>query len=207
MFDMTEDKKNIFRKLGEKIHTYLRHHFRDNPSYRALTPYYRASILLEDQVLIDSRGHYFWEKVISEDEALVAIQVLENLIKYEDPITETDIENEFRKFGDDYLWIIENWFSEPKFKDNLKLFNQRKDDVKSMSLDGFIFVHYRNAFSRFFNDMLKTGRVSVRKIIEILHPYVDVSELVNLGINDDHIGPYVPVFTEILRRLGNPVHF
>lgn len=198
MFDMTEEKKGIFRELERKIITYIRHHFRNNPD--------RASIKLLDQVLIDKRSHTFWEKVISEDEGRVAIQVLENLVKYKDPIEKIDIENEFNKFGDDYLWIMEKWFNDPRFERNRELFNARKDQIKAVPLNDFIEKNYPQAYSKFFNDMLKTRRVSVRKIIETLHPSVDVSQLLNLGINDDHIGPYVPVFTEILRLFNYPVY-
>ncbi|MFX1457644.1 MAG: hypothetical protein ACFFDB_19940 [Promethearchaeota archaeon] len=41
----------------------------------------------------------------------------------------------------------------------------------------------------------------------MLHPSIDVSDLINLGTDDDHIGPYTYVFTEILRKMGYPVYF
>jgi len=59
----------------------------------------------------------------------------------------------------------------------------------------------------FYNTALKRRRVSVREIVELLHPGIDVSDLLNLGMNDDHIGPYTRVLTEILRKMGYPIHF
>ena len=46
-----------------------------------------------------------------------------------------------------------------------------------------------------------------RKIIEYLHPGIDVSGLVSLGINDDHVKAYTQVFSYILRDLGYLVYY
>ncbi len=115
--------------------------------------------------------------------------------------------NEFQKFGDKYLWLAENWIGDRDFSDNLDVFNERKNDIKAMRLNEFIKIHYRKVYSRFYNTMLKKKRVSLRKISESLHPNVDVTELINLGKNDDHIGPYTRVFTEILRLFNYPVYY
>lgn len=101
---------------------------------------------------------------------------------------------------------MENWFSEPDFVDNLKLFNKRKDEIKTIPIDEFIENNYPNAYDRFYVKMLRTRRVSVKDIIQAMHPNVDVSGLVNLGTNDDHIGPYSRVFTEILKMYKYPVY-
>jgi len=95
----------------------------------------------------------------------------------------------------------------PDFNDNLDKFNERKDDIKSMPIDKFIKAYYPNAYDRFYVKMLKTRRVSIRDIIQALHPNIDISELVNLGTNIDYIGPYSRVFTEILKLYNYPVHF
>lgn len=76
-----------------------------------------------------------------------------------------------------------------------------------MSIDQFIKEHYPNAYDRFYVKMLKTRRVSIKVIIQALHPGVDISGLVNLGTSIDYIGPYSTVFTEILRLYNYPVHF
>ncbi|KKL62192.1 hypothetical protein LCGC14_2187680, partial [marine sediment metagenome] len=199
MFYMNEDVVAELRKLGLKLYYYQRHHFEDNPDI--------SSYELKIQILTDGRSHGYWGSMMSEADALAAIQVLENLIKYTRPITKTDIRNEFGKFGDEYQVIMENWFRTNKFEYNLALFNTRKDDIKSMTLDTFIHTHYRKAYSKFYNTMLKESRVAVRKIIEELHPGVDVSGLVSLGPNDDLIGPFTYVFTYILRDLGYLLHF
>jgi len=47
---------------------------------------------------------------MSEEDALVANYVLEILIKYNRPITFADIRNEFAKFPDEYLVIMEIFF-------------------------------------------------------------------------------------------------
>ncbi len=199
MFDMNEGVKQMFKELGRKLYIFIRHHFKNNPN--------RASISISDQVLIDTRSHSFWENIMGEDDALVATQVLENLIKYDHPVTEIDIKNEFKKFGNQYLWIMANWISQPKFAQNLQQFNDRKDDIKSLRIDNFIKDHYSKAYNKFIKTLLKTRRVSVLGIIQAMHPDVDVSELVNLGTNDDHIGPYSRVFTEILRMYKYPIYF
>ena len=198
MFDMTKDVKDRFKQLGWKLYIYIRHHFRNNPD--------RASIKLLDQILIDSRTHFYWEN-IAEGDALVATQVLESLIKYSSNIGASDIRNEFKKHGDEYLWIAENWINNRDFIDNRDKFNERKSDIKTMPLNEFIKIHYPKAYTKFYNTALKRRRVSVCEIIELLHPSIDVTDLVNLGKNDDHIGPYTHVFTEILRKMGYPVYF
>lgn len=88
---------------------------------------------------------------------------------------------------------MEKWFSDPDFENNRKLFNKRKDEIKALLLDEFINNNYPQAYSKFFNDMLKTRRVSVSKIIETLHPSVDVSQLLNLGMNDDHMFRFLAI--------------
>jgi hypothetical protein len=199
LFDMNQKVQDMLKALGEKIYIFQRHHFRDNPD--------RSSILLMDQVLINKKDHEFWEKIVTEEEALVATQVIESLVKYKDPITENDIRSEFNKFGEKYLWIMEKWFIDPNFEYNRELFNIRKDYIKTKSLNQFIKDEYPMAYSRFYNTLLKRRRVSVREIIEMLHPNVDVTELINLGTNDDHIGPYTRIFTEIMRLFNYPTHF
>jgi len=183
------------------MYVYIRHHFKDNPN--------RASISILEQVLIDTRSRTYWEKCMTQDDARVATQVLENLIKYNRPIDRADIENEFGKFGDKYRVIMENWLSDPYFNDNLRTFNLRKNDIKSMSIDQFIKEHYPNAYDRFYVNMLKTKvkKLKIVDIIQALHPGSAVSGLVNLGTSDDYIGPYSRVFTEILRLYNYPVHF
>lgn len=199
MFDMNEEQKNLFKQQGKKIYIFIRHHFRNNPI--------RSSILLTDQVLIDSRSHTFWENVVTEDDALVATQILEKLIKYDRNINENDIRKEFSKFGDKYLWIMENWFSSSKFSNNLQIFNKRKDEIKAMTLDEFIENNFPMAYNRFYVNMLKERRVSLQEIIKTLHPNIDISELLNLGANDDYTGPYTRIFTEILRLYKYPIYF
>lgn len=90
-FDMNKGVKQRLKDLGKKLYVYIRHHFKNNPN--------RASIAIPDQVIIDTQSHSFWENLMSEDDARVSTQVLENLIKYSRPVTETDIRAEFGKFG------------------------------------------------------------------------------------------------------------
>lgn len=199
MFDMTKELIAKFQELGLKIYRYARHHFGDSPD--------RTSLELMIQVLIDSRSHLYWDSMMSEDDGLVANQILENLIEYRRPITRTDIQNEFAKFPDEYLVIMETWFGDPEFKKNLKLFNILKGEIKTKPLDQFIHDNYPIAYARFFNTMLKEHRINVRKLIEEYNPYIDVSTLITLGTNDDLIGPYTNVFTQILKYIGYPVYF
>ena len=191
MFDMNKGVKELFKSLGKKLWIFIRHHFRNNPN--------RASIAITDQVIIDSRSHTFWEKMMSEDDALVATQVLERLIKYNRPVKEADIRNEFAKFGNQYSWIMLNWLSEPNFNKNLQLFNKRKEQVKTIPIDEFIEQNFPLTYKRFVKTMLKTSHASILEIIQAMHPNIDLTELVNLGSNADHIGPYSLVFSEILR--------
>lgn len=102
---------------------------------------------------------------------------------------------------------METWFSDRDFQDNLIKFNDRKNDIKTMKLDQFINIYYPKAYARFFNTMLKERRVSLRNIIEYLHPNVDISDLLNLGATNDYIGPYVRVFTEVLRLYNYPTYY
>ncbi len=199
MFDMNADARAKFKELGLKIYYYARHHFEDNPD--------RTSLELRIQILTDGRNHLYWDSMMSEADGLVAIQVIENLIKYNRLITKNDIRKEFGRLPDEYSVIMENWFRQRDFKDNLALFNKRKDDIKSMTLDSFIKEHYKSVYSKFYNTILKNERVNVRKLIEALHPGVDVSGLVSLGPDDNLIGPFTRVFAYILRDLGYLVHF
>jgi hypothetical protein len=198
-FDMTKETKQELMELGLKIYYYARHHFEDNPD--------RSSLELMIQVLVDGRTHLYWDSMISEAAALVSTQVLENLIKYNRDITKVDIKNEFAKFPDEYTVIMENWFRQNDFTENLRVFNLRKNDVKSMPLDKFIKEHYLRVYTKFYNTLLKEHHVNVRKIIESLHPGIDVSGLVSLGTNDDHVGPFTQVFSYILRDLGYLVYY
>jgi len=144
---------------------------------------------------------------MTQDDTRVATKVLENLIKkYNRKIDRADIEAEFGKFGDKYRFIMENWFGQPKFAESLQLFNDRKDQIKTLPIDEFIENNYPNAYDRFYVKMLKTRRVSVRDIIQAMHPTIDISALVNLGTNDDHVGPYSTVFAEILKMYKYPVY-
>lgn len=197
MFDMNAGVKELFKSLGKKLWIFIRHHFRNNPN--------RASIAITDQVVIDSRSHTFWEKSMSEDDALVATQVLESLIRYGRPVKEADIRNEFAKAGNQYSWIMFNWLNQPKFSEALQLFNERKDDIKSIPIDEFIEQNFPKTYKKFVETMLKTSHVSILEIIQAMHPTIDVTELVNLGTNDDHIGPYSTVFAEILKMYRYPV--
>jgi len=199
MFDMNQDVKDQFKDLGLKLYIFIRHHFRNNPD--------RASIKILDQFLIDTRTHSYWEKLINEDDALVCSQVLETLIKYNNDVIEADIRREFGKFGSQYTWLAENWINNRDFQENLDKFNYRKNDIKTLPLDKFIKEHYPKAYAKFYNTILKETRVRVTEIIKSLHPNVDVSDLVNLGKNDDHIGPFTWVFTEIMRTFNYPVYY
>ncbi len=198
MFDMNKGVKQMFKDLGKKLWIYVRHHFRNNPN--------RASIAITDQIVVDSRSHAFWEATMNEDAASASVQVLEALIKYDRRIKESDIRNEFAKFGGKYDWIMANWISQPNFADNLDKFNDRKDDIKSMSIMDFINIHYPLTYDKFIMKLLKTQRVNVRDIIQAMHPNVDISQLVNIGTNDGYIGPYSTVFEEILKMYSYPVH-
>ena len=144
---------------------------------------------------------------MSEADAHVAVAVFENLINYDRDITPADIRAEFAKFPSKYRFIMENWFRQDEFQDNLDTFNERKDDIKSMQLDKFIKEHYLRAYNKLYNTLLKEHRVNVRKIIETLHPEIDTSMLAGLGDDDNHIEPYTSVFIQILRNEGYPVYF
>ncbi len=194
-FDMNKGARQLFKSLGKKIYMVIRHHFRNNPD--------RSSIALADQVIIDTRTHTNWESNFNEDEALVAIQVFETLTKYNRPVKESDIQNEFAKHGDKYSWIMFNWLNSYDFEENLRLFNKRKEQITTMPIDKFLKNNFPKAYEKFFNTMLKTHRAMVLEIIQAMHPNVDVSEIVNLGTNSDHIGPFSTVFDEILRMYRN----
>ena len=98
-FDMTSETKEKLKELGLKIYIYARHHFRDNPD--------RSSLDLLEVVLVDSYSHTYWDTVMTEKRSLVACRVLENLIKYDRPVMESDIRNEFGKFPDEYRLVME----------------------------------------------------------------------------------------------------
>jgi len=198
MFDMNAGVKQKLKALGKKLYIYVRHHFKNNPD--------RASISIMDQVITHSGTHFYWENLISEDEALVAIQVLENLVKYNRRIDATDIKNEFKKFDREYRWIMANWLNDPDFDENLKKFNDRKDDIKAMTIDEFIYTHYRKTYDKFIKVLLKTEHIGILAIIQAMHPNVDVSGLVSLGKNSNYIGPYSTVFAEILKMYKYPVY-
>jgi len=82
--------------------------------------------------------------------------------------------------------------------------NKRREDLQTLPLDEFIKEHFPIAYSRFYNTLLKQSRVSVRELIESLHPNVDVTGLINLGPDDDIIGRFTWVFSYILRYYGFP---
>lgn len=156
------------------------------------------------QVLITTQTHLYWESMMSEADSNVAILVLENLIKYTTTLTQNDIRNEFAKFPDKYLVIMENWFSSRKFTENLKKFNDRKDYIKILPLNEFIEEYSPKLYLKWYNTELKNHRLSVRKLIEELHPNLDVTGLVNLGPDDDIISQFTWVFSYILREYGFP---
>ena len=199
MFDMNKGVKQMFKDLGKKLWTYVRHHFRNNPD--------RGSIAIYDQVIIDTRSHSYWESMMSEDDTLVATQVLENLIKYNREVLESDIENEFMLYGPEYSWIAANWIDDRKFADNLKTFNDRKDDIKVLPILEFIEEHYPIAYNKFITTLLKDKQGLVRDIIQAMHPTIDISALVNIGSGADYVGPYSTVFTEIMKMYNYPVYF
>ena len=161
--------------------------------------------MLEDQVLIDARSHSYFENVLSEDEVLVYTSVLENLIKINRKIDETDIMNEFKKFGNNYLWLADNWFSEPNFKDNLALFNDRKEDIKKMSMDEWILTHYKTAYSRFYENILKDKRLQICSLISKHYPNLDISDIINMQNENDYIKEFTKVFIEIMNQYGYPI--
>lgn len=76
-----------------------------------------------------------------------------------------------------------------------------------MPLDEFIDAHYKNAYAKFFNTLLKKHHIKVQEIIGSMHPGIDATGLINLGTNADHIGPYSRVFTQILKNLGYPIYY
>ncbi len=199
MFDMNKGVKQMFKDLGIKLYIFIRHHFRNNPN--------RASIAITDQVIIDTRSHTFWEKLMSEDDARVATQVLENLARYNREVFESDIRNEFMLYGSEYSWIMVNWINDKYFADNLKIFNDRKDDVKALPILEFIKEHFPKAHQKFITTLLKDNQGLVRDIIQAMHPTIDISGLVNIGPNADYQGPFSTVFTEILKMYNHPVHF
>ena len=114
------------------------------------------------------------------------------------------IRNEFAKFPEKYLVIMENWFSMKDFDKNLREFNKRREDIQTLQLDEFIKEYSPIAYSKYYNTELKRSRLSVRKLIETLHPNIDVTGLINLGPDDDVISQFTWVFTYILREYGFP---
>ena len=99
-----------------------------------------------------------------------------------------------------------NWLNDPDFDENLKKFNDRKDDIKAMTIDEFIYTHYRKTYDKFIKVLLKTEHIGILAIIQAMHPNVDVSGLVSLGKNSNYIGPYSTVFAEILKMYKYPVY-
>jgi len=133
--------------------------------------------------------------------------VLENLVKYNREVFESDIENEFKKFGPEYSWIAANWIDDWNFADNLRTFNKRKEHIKALPILEFIKKHYPIAYKKFITVLLKDKQGLVRDIIQAMHPTIDISGLVNIGPSADYVGPFSTVFTEIMKMYKYPVHF
>ena len=192
-FVMDKDLRAIYKSLGRKQIKFVRHHFRNNPDVN--------SILLEDQVLIDLSTHSFWGNAISEDATLQVVKVLEALSRYTVAIGTTDIEREFRRHvSTENQWIMQFWL-DGDLTDKLSEFNKRKNDMQTTTLDEWFDRNYPLTYGKWYNTLLKQKRVLVINIIQDLHPKIDVTSLINLGENDDHIGPFTWVFAEILRSM------
>ncbi len=198
-FHLTQDEASRLKLLGKKVIRFIRHHFRDDPAKA-------SSLLLEDQILIDARSHSLLE-ITSEADILAMTTVLENLIKFNGKIDQGDIRNEFRKIGSDYLWIGENWINQRSFDSNLKEFNIRKEDIKSMTIDKFIEKYYPSAYNRFYVNILQKHRGQVGSLIQRFHKNIDISDLLALGRNDPNIKEFTQIFSEILKDYNYPIYF
>lgn len=192
-FVMDKDLRAIYKSLGLKQIRFIRHHFRNNPDVN--------SILLEDQVLIDLSTHSFWGNAISEGATLEVVNVLEALSRYTVDIGSTDIEREFaRHVSTENQWIMQFWL-DGDLTAKLDKFNERKDHMQTMTLDEWFDRNYPLTYGKWYNTLLKQKRVLVIDIIQDLHPKIDVTSLINLGENDDHIGPFTWVFAKILSSM------
>lgn len=198
-FHLTVDEASRLKILGKKVIRFIRHHFRDDPAKA-------SSLLLEDQILIDARSHSLLE-ITSEADILAMTTVLENLIKFNRKIDQSDIRNEFRKLGSDYLWIGENWINQRSFDANLNEFNIRKEKIKSMPIDKFIEEFYPKAYNRFYVNILQKHRGQVGSLIQRFHKNIDISGLLTLGKNDPHIREFTQIFSEILKDYNYPIYF
>lgn len=157
----------------------MRHHFRDSLAGR-------ISFLPSDIVITDDANHFDWE-ALSETESLVVINGFERLIAMKgsgdsmkcgiNKITVEDIFNVFK--GNE--WVAARWVSQLSFSENLKEFNNRRNDIRLMGLEAFIQEYNPIAYER-FSSILKKGRTKFDAFLLELHVDLDANDLVSKDI-------------------------
>jgi len=126
---------------------YSRHHFRNEWNRK-------KSILIQDIILTDDHFHNSYAKYTR---TLNGEQSIENILKafeefmlFDRDVTETDVQQTFKKLGEE--WVYHLWKSQgqKEFEDNLIEFNKRKDVIKAIGIEEFIKNYYKLAYDRFY---------------------------------------------------------
>ena len=204
-FHMTKTLRNKLKDLGEKVLVFIRHHFRDDPVGR-------DSFLAKDNLITDASKHVSWES-LDERDSLIVLEGYEKLIRMKgtgqrmpgtsgiNEITRKDIEQVFR--GEE--WVYARWYSDRDFTSNLKEFNNKRRDIRSMTLDKFIKTYNPIAYARFYENILKDKRPQLQLFLSELHPTLDISSVIAAGTDSIYLKEITRAFSWLLRQDNYPI--
>lgn len=122
----------------------------------------KFSVYLQDLLLTDNIQHSYYDSYIPLSDQKIFVQIIQDLIQSDGSgpnkeITAKDVVNKFlSNFGDPNAarYYLESYWQSADFKDNLKIFNERRDIIKSGNYEKFIKNEYNNAYIRFFEDSM-----------------------------------------------------
>jgi len=204
-FDMTNDRKTTLKRLGEKIITFIRHHFRDDPVGR-------DSFFASDLVTTDNSKHVAWE-TLTEAESLIVLNGFEELIRIKgsgprmsgstgiNSITRADIERVFQ--GNE--WVYGRWYSDRYFSSNLEEFNEKREASRELKLGEFIRQYNPIAYARFYENIIKGKRLQLQQFLSELHPSLDISQVIKAAAGSPYLTQITRAFSELMRQYNHPI--
>ncbi len=186
-------KQRIYiRSSGKLLFTsdYRRHHLDINK---------KRSVFFQDLALTDIRTHNYWNQ-LSEEESKELLRRFSLLVNKRGEVTKVDIIKTFEGLD----WVLYNektgWFNYKTFNYNIAKFNQRKNVLNNLDLEGFIEknkMEYNELYNRFFKNIVED---KLKRIILYIKPP-------NLGFRDhtDHfiIEQYFKIEAKLKKKCNN----
>jgi hypothetical protein len=113
----------------------------------------KLSLNVQDLVLTDKLTHNLYRKY-SEAEILVILTGFNKMMDrkgsgIDGAITKSDVIDIFK----DNDWVLngeDGWLRNRKFQEELDIFNERREFMKSQGSDEFVMEYYRLAYNRFY---------------------------------------------------------